>query len=99
MIYFPIPHSQAFKKKKCQNHTTLHSPGTYKTNSHDLSYLGKRRTIAFVPYLRIGFPSMHREEKPSPYTSRPDPRGKKNNRKKELIYESKEPSFPSSVSL
>lgn len=36
-----------------------------------------RGQLFFKSYLRIGFPSMHREEKPSPYASRPDPKEKK----------------------
>ena len=37
--------------------------------------------LFFISYLRIGFPSMHREEKPSPYASRPDPKEKKEKKK------------------
>lgn len=81
--------------KKIWNHTKFYSPGTYRTNSHDLSNLGKRRTIVFVSYLRIGFPSMHCEEKPSPYTSRPDPtEGEKKKRKKGDFWIKKTNFFP-----
>lgn len=37
----------------------------------------KEGQLFFISYLRIGFPSMHREKKPSPYASRPDPKEKK----------------------
>ena len=67
---------------KRQKQTTFCGLATYETNSHDLSYLRKRRTIVLMSYLRIGFPSMHREEKPSPYVSRPDPKEKKKKKKK-----------------
>jgi len=39
--------------------------------------MGLKADSCFSSYLRIGFPSMHREEKPSPYTSRPDPKEEK----------------------
>lgn len=48
--------------------------------------------LFFISYLRIGFPSMHREEKPSPYASRPDPKEKKE-KKKGWRSEAREPSF------
>lgn len=55
----------------------------------------KEGQLFFISYLRIGFPSMHREKKPSPYASRPDPKEKKE--EKGWYSEAREPSCLSSV--
>lgn len=45
MLYVLILLARPLKKQ--QNQTTFYGLGTYETNSRDLSYLDKRRTIVF----------------------------------------------------